>query len=149
VAVIGPLVARELFYRLLGGPHAPTLRGLVQARGRSAWVARAVAWIRQHHDEPLRIAELAAQAALSESAFHRGFKVVTGMSPLQYQQAIRLQEARRRLLAGGGDAASIGFSVGYGSPSQFSREYARLFGQPPARDAAQLRAANVAPAAPC
>ncbi|WP_422011266.1 AraC family transcriptional regulator N-terminal domain-containing protein [Roseateles sp.] len=145
--VLGPLVARELLYRLLNGPHAPALRGLVQGRGRSALVARAVAWIRRHHDQPLRIAELAAQAALSESAFHRSFKAVTGMSPLQYQKAIRLQEARRRLLAGGGDAASVGFSVGYGSPSQFSREYARLFGQPPARDAALLRAAN-APATP-
>jgi AraC-like DNA-binding protein len=147
--VLGPLVARELLYRLLNGPHAPALRGLVQGRGRSAQVARAVAWIRRHHDQPLRIAELAAQVALSESALHRGFKVVTGMSPLQYQKAIRLQEARRRLLAGGDHAASIGFAVGYGSPSQFSREYARLFGKPPARDAAQLRAANAAPVAPC
>lgn len=147
--VLGPLVARELLYRLLNGPHAPALRGLVQGRGRSAQVARTVAWIRRHHDQPLRIAELAAQVALSESALHRGFKAVTGMSPLQYQKAIRLQEARRRLLVGGDDAASIGFAVGYGSPSQFSREYARLFGRPPARDAAQLRAANAEPAAPC
>lgn len=147
--VLGPLVARELLYRLLSGAHAPALRGLVQGRGRSALVARAVARIRQHHDQPLRIAELAAQAALSESAFHRSFKAVTGMSPLQYQKAIRLQEARRRLLAGGVDAASAGFAVGYGSPSQFSREYARLFGQPPARDAALLRATNAVPAAPC
>lgn len=146
--VLGPLVARELLYRLLSGPHAPALRGLVQGRGRSAQVARAVAWIRQHHDQPLRIADLAAQAALSESAFHRGFKAVTGMSPLQYQKAIRLQEARRRLLAGGVDAAGAGFAVGYGSPSQFSREYARQFGQPPARDVALLRAANASPPAP-
>jgi AraC-like DNA-binding protein len=147
--VLGPLAARELLYRLLNSPHAPALRGLVQGRGRSAQVARAVAWIRQHFDQPLRIATLAADVALSESTLHRRFKAVTGMSPLQYQKAIRLQEARRRLLAGSEDAASVGFAVGYGSPSQFSREYARLFGQPPARDAAQLRAARATEAPPC
>ncbi|KRG38448.1 hypothetical protein ARC20_01965 [Stenotrophomonas panacihumi] len=146
--VLAPLIARELHYRLLTGPHGAVVRGLVQGRGLSAQVARAAGWIRRHYHQPLRIAELAQLAALSESSLHRGFKSVTGMTPLEYQKRIRLQEARSRLLVEGSDAASVGFSVGYNSPSQFSREYAREFGLPPARDVAQLRAESGALAYP-
>ncbi|MDG2523816.1 AraC family transcriptional regulator [Stenotrophomonas sp. HITSZ_GD] len=146
--VLAPLIARELHYRLLTGPHGAVVRALVRGRGINAQIARAAAWIRRHYHEPLRIAELARLAALSESSLHRGFKAVTGMTPLEYQKRIRLQEARSRLLMEGSDAASVGFSVGYNSPSQFSREYARQFGLPPARDVAQLRAESGALAYP-
>lgn len=142
VPVLAPLRTRELLYRLLTGAHASALRGLVQGRGASSQVARAAAWIRSHHHQPLRIAELAALVSLSESALHRNFKALTGLTPLGYQKHIRLITARSRLLAEGGEAADVGFAVGYNSPSQFSREYARLFGEPPARDAARLRSAQ-------
>lgn len=143
LAVLGPMAARELHYRLVTGAHARTFRELVQGGAIGAKIARAAAWIRQHYDEQLRIAHLAEIASLSEGAFHRAFKARTGMSPLEYQKGIRLHEARSRLLADTDDVAAVGFAVGYNSPSQFSREYARQFGHPPARDAAMLRSAGV------
>lgn len=139
IPVLAPLIEREIWYRLLTSEHAPLLRQMAQTHSRLAPVGRAIGWMRRHYAQPLRIATVAQQAHMSASTFHRHFKAVTAMSPLQYQKQIRLQEARRLLLAGQADAASIGFAVGYDSPSQFSREYARLFGQPPLRDAARLR----------
>jgi AraC-like DNA-binding protein len=115
------------------------LRQIALAHSRMAQVGQAIGWIRSHFAEPLRIDDVAQRANMSASTFHRHFKAVTAMSPLQYQKQIRLQEARRLLLAGQADAASIGFTVGYESPSQFSREYARMYGQPPLRDAVRLR----------
>ena len=88
--------------------------------------------------------ELAKQVAMSPTSFHRHFRAATAMSPLQYQKQIRLQQARSRLLTNGADVAKVGFSVGYDSPSQFSREYSRLFGAPPGRDVARLRTASMA-----
>lgn len=139
IPMLAPLAEREILYRLLTGGQAPMLRQIALAHSRLAQVGRAIGWIRSHFAEPLRIATVAQRANMSASTFHRHFKAVTAMSPLQYQKQIRLQEARRLLLAGQADAASIGFTVGYESPSQFSREYARLFGQPPLRDAVRLR----------
>ncbi|MBC7682006.1 MAG: AraC family transcriptional regulator [Ferruginibacter sp.] len=139
IPMLAPLAEREILYRLLTGTQAPMLRQIALAHSRMAQVGRAIGWIRSHFAEPLRIAAVAQQANMSASTFHRHFKAVTAMSPLQYQKQIRLQEARRLLLAGQADAASIGFAVGYESPSQFSREYARMFGQPPVRDAVRLR----------
>jgi AraC-like DNA-binding protein len=139
IPMLAPLAEREILYRLLTGAQAPMLRQIALAHSRLAQVGQAIGWIRSHFAEPLRIDDVAQRANMSASTFHRHFKAVTAMSPLQYQKQIRLQEARRLLLAGQADAASIGFSVGYESPSQFSREYARLFGQPPLRDAVRLR----------
>jgi AraC-like DNA-binding protein len=102
-------------------------------------VNRAIGWIKRNFREPLRIETIASEARMSASALHAHFKTVTGMSPLQFQKRLRLQEARRLMLSEAADAAMAGHSVGYDSPSQFSREYRRLFGAPPLRDIAQLR----------
>ena len=139
IPMLAPLAEREILYRLLTGAQAAMLRQIALAHSRMAQVGRAIGWIRSHFAEPLRIDAVAQRANMSASTFHRHFKAVTAMSPLQYQKQIRLQEARRLLLAGQADAASIGFAVGYESPSQFSREYARMYGQPPLRDAVRLR----------
>jgi AraC-like DNA-binding protein len=138
IPVLGPLLEREILYRLLQGPQGGVLRQIALADSRLARVRRAIACIRARFDQPLRIEELAELAGMSPASFHRHFKAATAMSPLQYQKTLRLQEARRRLIADP-DAARAGYAVGYESASQFSREYARLFGAPPARDAARLR----------
>jgi AraC-like DNA-binding protein len=140
IGVIAPLVEREILYRLLTGPHGPRLRRIAMAESRLPQVNRAISWIKRHYDRPFSIERLADEAGMSPSALHLHFRAVTAMSPLQYQKQIRLQQARQRILAEGMDAAAAGFSVGYESPSQFSREYARLFGAPPLRDVARLRA---------
>jgi len=140
-AVLAPLIQREVFWRLLQGPSGPMVRQIALADSRLSQVNRAITWLRTNYAEPVRVERLADLAGMSPASFHRHFKAATAMSPLQYQKQIRLQEARTRLLAQPGDVAGIGFSVGYESPSQFSREYARLFGEPPGRDAARLRAA--------
>lgn len=138
IAVLAPLYERELLYRLLQGPRAAVLRQLVQADSRLSRVARAITWLKAHFQEPMRVEHLAELAGMSPASFHRHFKAATAMSPLQYQKHLRLQEARRLLLADQ-DAARTAFAVGYESPSQFSREYARLFGLSPARDARRLK----------
>jgi AraC-like DNA-binding protein len=128
-------VEREILWRLLTGPQGPTVRQIGLADSRLAHLARAIRWIRGHYSEALRVEELAALATMSVSSFHRHFRAVTSMTPIQFQKQIRLHEARARLLAEPGDVAGIGFAVGYDSPSQFSREYRRMFGVPPSRDA--------------
>jgi AraC-like DNA-binding protein len=138
--MLAPLAEREILYRLLLGPQGPMLRQIALADSRLSQIARAIGWIKQNYEQPLRIEALATIAHMSPSSLHRHFKQVTAMSPLQFQKRIRLQEARRRVLGHEGDAASVGFAVGYESPSQFSREYSRLFGAPPGRDATRLRA---------
>jgi AraC-like DNA-binding protein len=140
IRALAPLMEREILYRLLQGPQGGLLRQLVSTDASLSQVRRAIAWIRANYDKPLRIDAAAALAGMSASSFHRHFKAVTAMSPLQYQKRIRLQQARRLLLANAGDASSTAYAVGYESASQFSREYTRLFGAPPARDAARLRA---------
>jgi AraC-like DNA-binding protein len=140
IAVLAPLIRRELLYRLLTGPHAPALRQLARGDGRLGQVQQAIAWIRTHYDQPLRIDALAAQVALSSSSLHRHFKASTRLSPLQYQKQVRLQAARERLMAAPADAAAVAYAVGYESPSQFNREFKRLFGQPPAEAARRWRA---------
>lgn len=139
LAVIGPLIEREIMYRLLTGPQGPMLRQLVTAGSRSQQIARAIEWLKQNFAVSLRIDELAAEVAMSASSLHHHFRAITAMSPLQYQKQLRLQEARRLLLTEQGDVASIAHRVGYQSPSQFSREYSRQFGAPPLRDATHLR----------
>jgi AraC-like DNA-binding protein len=139
IPVLAPLMEREILYRLLTGAPSSMLRQIALAHSHLARVGRTISWIRNHFAEPLRIDSLAQLANMTASTFHRHFKAVTAMSPLQYQKQIRLQEARRLLLTGQANAAGVGFSVGYESPSQFNREYARMFGEPPVRDAVRLR----------
>lgn len=134
IPALAPLHEREVLYRLLTSRAGASLRDSLEAGKIGSRIGKSVTWIRHHFAEPLRVEELARQACLSPSAFHRHFKATTSMSPLRYQQEIRLQEARRKLLAGTGDIATVGMSVGYSSPSQFSREYRRLFGIPPRQE---------------
>ncbi len=138
IPVLAPLMEREILYRLLQGPQGNVLRQIALASGRLSQIRQAIAWIRQNFDRPLRIDDLAGVAGMSTASLHRHFKEAAAMSPLQYQKTLRLQEARRLLVADY-DAARAAFAVGYESASQFSREYARMFGAPPARDAIRLR----------
>jgi transcriptional regulator GlxA family with amidase domain len=103
-------------------------------------VSRAIRWIRENYSEPMRVSDLSRLAGMSPSAFHRHFRTVTTMSPVQFQKCIRLQNARSLLVTRPGDVAGVGHLVGYDSPSQFNREYRRLFGAPPGQDAARMRA---------
>jgi AraC-like DNA-binding protein len=140
IAVLAPLIRRELHYRLLHGDQQGRLAEIAIGDGRLRRVAAALTWMKEHYAEPLRVEDLAKRANMSPSALHAHFSAVTGVSPIQYQKQLRLQEARSRLLAGGTSAEAVAYEVGYASPSQFSREYARLFGQPPRRDAEAMRA---------
>lgn len=137
--ILAPLVEREILYRLLVGPQGGRLRAMVLEWGSARQVARAVAILREDYARPLSIESLAREVGMSVSGLHHHFKAVTAMSPLQFQKRVRLQEARRLMAGEGLDAASAAFRVGYESPSQFSREYRRMFGSPPIRDVANLR----------
>lgn len=137
--VLAPLIQREIVWRLLCGRLGPTLRQLGLADSHAARIGCATAWIRNHFAEPLLVADLAALANMSVPSFHRHFKAVTTLTPIQFQKRIRLQEARRLMLAEG-PVASVGYAIGYESPAQFTRDYRRMFGVPPGRDGAALRA---------
>lgn len=139
IPVLAPLIRREIDYRLLQSEQFGRLAQWAIGDGRLRRVSGAIAWIKEHFAEPLQIEELAKQVHMSPSALHHHFKAVTAMSPVQYQKRLRLGEARRLLLSGATSAEVVAYEVGYASPSQFSREYARLFGQPPRRDAERLR----------
>lgn len=141
IPVLAPLIQREILFRLLQGPQGAMLRQLGGAGSRLSVIRRALCWIRDNYAEPFQIEDLADMTGMSSSVFHRHFKSVTAMTPIQFQKHIRLYEARRRLFAGSGNAATVAFSVGYESASQFSREYTRLFGAPPTHDIRQLRGA--------
>jgi AraC-like DNA-binding protein len=138
--LLAPLIERELLVRLMTGPGGAVLRAIASGESRTGQIARAIAWLKAHFREPFSGPHLAALAGMSLSSFHDHFRRVTAMTPLQYQKQLRLQEARALMLADHLDAAEAGFRVGYDSPSQFSREYRRLFGAPPARDMGRLRA---------
>jgi AraC-like DNA-binding protein len=139
--VLAPLATREIVYRLALGDQGRRLRQVAAVDGHAPRIARAIERLRKDFDKPLRITSLARQLGMSVSGFHHHFKAVTAMSPLQFQKQLRLQEARRLLLAGHVDAATAGYQVGYDDPSHFSREYKRHFGQPPLRDVERLREA--------
>ncbi|HEY0178952.1 MAG TPA: AraC family transcriptional regulator, partial [Dokdonella sp.] len=130
-AVLAPLALREIHYRVLSGELGQRLRELCEADGASQRIAVAIDLLKRRYAEPLRIDELAAAAHMSPSSFHLRFKATTAMTPLKFQKQLRLQEARRLMLMEGMEAAAAGYRVGYESPSQFSREYRRLFGAPP------------------
>ncbi|APX84456.1 AraC family transcriptional regulator [Methylorubrum extorquens] len=138
IPALAPAYEREILYRVLQGPHAALLRDIATPSTVLARINLAIQWIRRHFAEPLRVETLAASAAMSPSAFHRHFKSVTALSPLQYQKRIRLLQARLLLVSGGLKASDVAFDVGYESATQFSREYARFFGAPPAKDAARI-----------
>ena len=139
IAVLAPLIQREILYRLLMGERGGQLRQIACVGSHSQRIAKAVGWLKNNFDRALSIEALASEVSMSISALHHHFKAATAMSPLQFQKQLRLQEARRLMLAEGFDAATAGSRVGYESPSQFSREYSRLFGSPPKRDLLSLR----------
>ncbi|MCF4114900.1 MULTISPECIES: AraC family transcriptional regulator [Dethiosulfovibrio] len=132
--VLGPMVKREIFYRLLTGEQGPKLRRIVTAGSHSHSIANTIEWLRRNFADQIKMDELASRSGMSQSTFHHHFRSVTAMSPLQFQKRLRLNEARRLMLTERLDAATAAFQVGYESPSQFSREYKRLFGAPPAQD---------------
>jgi AraC-like DNA-binding protein len=139
IPVLATHLEHELMFRLLMGPHGALLRQIAGADTRLSNIRRAMAFIRSHYADHLSIDTMAAVAGMSVSVFHRRFRAVTGVSPLQYQKHIRLHEARRRLVTEHAEAATVAYAVGYESASQFSREYKRLFGAPPRRDADSLQ----------
>jgi AraC-like DNA-binding protein len=138
------LIQREVIYRLLRGPQGKHLRAIATLGEQSNRTAKAVAWLRENYAKPLHVEELASVAQMGVSTLHHHFRSLTAMSPLQYQKQLRLHTARVRMLTDGLDAASAAFEVGYESPSQFSREYSRFFGQPPMRDIKVRRGASFA-----
>ena len=139
IAALAPLLEQEILYRLLTGPLGPRLLQIATADTPSNRIARAVDWLRQHYARPLRIDELAETVGMSASSLHHHFKAVTAMTPMQFQKQLRLHEARRLMFVERMDVSSAGYSVGYQSPSQFSREYSRLYGLSPLRDASASR----------
>jgi len=139
IPILAPLIQREILYRLLVGEQGARLRQTASAGSQSHRIAQAIEWLKRHYTRPLRIEDLAAHVHMSPSTFHYHFRVLTAMSPLQYQKWLRLNEARRLMLMERLDATTAAFQVGYESPSQFSREYRRAFGAPPLRDIASMR----------
>ena len=139
---MAPLVEREILYRLLLSPQGGLLRQAAEVNGYFAKIRKALVWLRTHYAAALRIEDMAAIAGMSLSAFHRGFRASTGLSPLQYQKHLRLYEARKTLMLRPGNVAAVAADVGYESLTQFTREYARLFGEPPARSIRKLRLNN-------
>ncbi len=139
IPILAPIIQREIIYRLLVGDQGARLRQIASSGTQSHQIARAIDWLKGNFDQPLRIDDLAAHVRMSTSTFHQHFRSMTALSPLQFQKQLRLQEARRLMLAEHVDAATAAIQVGYESPSQFSREYNRLFGAPPLRDITSLR----------
>jgi AraC-like DNA-binding protein len=139
IPILAPIIQREIIYRLLVGDQGARLRQIASAGSQSHQIARAIDWLKANFHQPLHIGDLARLAHMSPSTFHHHFRNMTALSPLQFQKQLRLQEARRLMLAEHLDAATAAFQVGYESPSQFSREYNRLFGAPPLRDINNLR----------
>jgi len=139
IAILAPIIQREIIYRLLVGDQGARLRQIASAGSQSHQIARAIDWLKGHFARPLRIDDLATHVNMSTSTFHHHFRTLTAMSPLQFQKSLRLNEARRLMLTERLDATTAAFQVGYESASQFSREYSRIFGAPPLRDITNLR----------
>ncbi|HIC7211454.1 AraC family transcriptional regulator [Burkholderia stabilis] len=142
IPVVAPLVMREICYWLLAGPHGGEVSRVVFANGHAQRVVAAIHALRGQFAEAVRVEDLAAVAQMSASAFHRQFKALTSMTPLQYQKQLRLLEARHLMVTGAANAETAAYRVGYESASQFSREYARMFGAPPRRDVVTLKTAQ-------
>lgn len=139
IPILAQVIQREIIYRLLVGDQGERLRQIASTGSQSHQLARAINWLKDNYSKPFSIDDLAAQARMSTSTFNHHFRSMTALSPLQFQKQLRLQEARRLMLAERMDAATAAFQVGYESPSQFSREYNRLFGTPPIRDIKKLQ----------
>ena len=137
--VLAPLAEREILYRLLTGSCSEMMRHIASADSRLSQIGKAISWLRANFRDAFNVEDLATRAGMSPSAFHRHFKAITTMTTLEFRNALRLQEARRMMVADGVDAAAAGFDVGFHSPSQFSLDYVRLFGASPLRDARRLR----------
>ncbi len=141
ISALAPLAEREILYRLMSMDQTGMMRHIANSQSRLSQISRAILWIKANYTQSFTIEQVADQAGMSASSLHEHFKAVTTYSPLQFRTRLRLQEARRMMVAEGLDAASAGFAVGYESPSQFSRDYAKAFGSPPMQDATRLRAA--------
>jgi len=139
IAAMAPLIEQEILYRVLTGPDGGRLINIAVADSHGNRIARAIAWLRQNFAQPLRIEDLAEQVNMSVSSFHHHFKSITAITPVQYQKQLRLHEARRLMLIERLDAGTAGHRVGYQSPSQFSREYSRVYGMSPVRDVEAAR----------
>lgn len=140
VDILYPAIMRELAYWLLRGPASCNVARMVLPEGQPLRIAKAIAHLRETFDTPVSVADLASMAGMSPSSFHHHFKTLTSISPLQYQKQLRLLEARRMMVTEGANASVAAIAVGYESPSQFSREYARMFGAPPRRETQKARA---------
>ena len=139
IPILAPIIQREIFYRLLVSDQGTRLRQMASVGSQSHQIAKAIHWLKDNFTRPLHIEDLASQVNMSASTFHHHFRSLTAMSPLQYQKWLRLSEARRLMLTDRLDATTVAFQMGYESPSQFSREYSRLFGLPPLKDIMNLR----------
>lgn len=145
IPILGPLVERELLYRLLSGPHGKLLRQIGSAKGPLPKVRKAIGWIGQYFDRPIKVEDVGAACGMSRASLNRSFREITGLSPLQYQKQLRLLEARRLLIGGEHNVSGAAFTVGYESSSQFSRDYLRHFEVSPSQDL--RRTLNARPAA--
>ncbi len=145
IPFLSGLIQREIIYRILQSAVGVRLRAIATLGDQSHRTAKAIAWVRANYAKQLRVEDLAEIAGMGVSTLHHHFRVLTAMSPLQYQKQLRLQAARGRMLMDGLDAASAAFEVGYESASQFNREYSRFFGQPPMRDIRTLRSPSAPP----
>lgn len=134
IPILGEALEREIHWRILKSDLGTIAAQLSQSGNHTIQITKAIKWIQKNYNKTLKVAHLAKLSAMSSTSFHRHFRLITSMSPVQYQKKIRLQEARIRLMSSNDDVASVGFAVGYESPSQFSREYCREFGVPPKRD---------------
>lgn len=141
LTLLGPLIKREIYSYLLLSEHSGMLRRMASDNSQARRIHAGIDWLKRNMREPIRMADLAREVAMSQSTMHQWFKLLTTMSPLQFQKQLRLQEARRILLFEGADAGIASARVGYASASQFSREYRRHFGLPPSRDVERIRAA--------
>jgi AraC-like DNA-binding protein len=148
IPFLNDLIQREIIYRILRGPEGARLRSVATLGDQSHRTAKAIAWIAANYSKTLRVEELAELSSMGVSTLHHHFRMLTSMSPLQYQKQLRLQSARNLMLNNGMDAASAAFEVGYESPTQFNREYSRFFGQPPVRDVRALRESGTRPSEP-
>ncbi|MFJ8689679.1 AraC family transcriptional regulator [Micromonospora wenchangensis] len=138
IAALAPLIKREIVWRLINSDEGGVVRQIGLSDSSFSQIARAVRWIRDHYSERFLVDDLARQFGLSTSAFHRNFQTVTGMSPIQFQKQLRLRQARLQLAVDPNDIAGTARRVGYDSPSQFSREYRRMFGTSPRHDSSRL-----------
>ncbi len=148
IPFLSGLIQREIIYRILRGPEGARLRLIATLGDQSHRTAKAIAWIVANYSKTLRVEELAELSSMGVSTLHHHFRMLTSMSPLQYQKQLRLQSARNLMLNSGMDASSAAFEVGYESPTQFNREYSRFFGQPPVRDVRALRESGTRPSEP-